>query len=95
MTFDIDFSQEAKKDVSEIYAWHENIRSGLGKRFRIDLKQATSFLRTKPDGIQIRYADLRIIFLKKFTYGVHYRIRKNTVKVMAVLHTKRKPRFRD
>lgn len=93
MTFDIDFSQEAKKDVSETYAWYENIRSGLGNRFRADLRQTTSFLRSEPDGIQIRYADVRIIFLKNFPYGIHYRIRKIIVKVMAVLHVKRKPRW--
>ncbi|MCF8277979.1 MAG: type II toxin-antitoxin system RelE/ParE family toxin [Flavobacteriales bacterium] len=92
MNHRLHFSEEAKKDVLDIFAWYEDIKTGLGKRFKKQLTISTAHLRKEPHTIQIKYADVRIIFLKIFPYGIHFQIVGNEVFVIAVLHTSRKPR---
>ncbi|MGB0918446.1 MAG: type II toxin-antitoxin system RelE/ParE family toxin [Flavobacteriales bacterium] len=92
MKYKLHFTQAAKYDSKKAHKWYEEIRKGLGDRFRKELTSATNHLRQDPSSIQTRYRDVRIIFLKVFPYGVHYRIVENQVHILAVLHTSRKPK---
>jgi plasmid stabilization system protein ParE len=92
MKFQLHFTEEAKHDSRKTFGWYEEIRKGLGGRFRKELTNATKHLRQDPHSIEIRYEDVRIVFLKVFPYGIHYRIVGNEVQILAVLHTSRKPR---
>ncbi len=94
MSYSVRVGTSAEKDLLQAVLWYEEIRSGLGIRFEDDLRNAVSQLTENPYSCQIRYDDTRIIFLKIFPYGIHYRIQEDQVQVPAVLHTSRKPHFK-
>lgn len=90
--FSVHFTEAAKFDSKEAYKWYEEIHEGLGDRFRKELTKTTAYLRKDPKSIQVRYGDVRVIYLKVFPYGIHFKLSANQVHVIAVLHTSRKPR---
>lgn len=95
MSYWIKVGASAENDLLEAYLWYEQIREGLGIRFENDFRDAISQLEENPYNCQIRYDGTRIVFLKIFPYGIHYRIRESQVQVASVFHTSRKPRFED
>ena len=64
MKFRLHFTEVAKYDSKEAFGWYEEIHKGLGGRFRKELTNVTKHLRKDPHSIQVRYSDIRIIFLK-------------------------------
>jgi hypothetical protein len=79
MSYRLHFSEAAKKDVLDIYDWYESLKSGLGNRFRKELTSTSSLLRKDPLIIQFKYADMCIVFLKVFPYGIHFTVVDNEV----------------
>ncbi|MBL4586081.1 MAG: type II toxin-antitoxin system RelE/ParE family toxin [Flavobacteriales bacterium] len=95
MNYSVKVGAMAETDLSKTFYWYEEIREGLGNRFENDFRDAISQLKDNSFRCQIKYDGTRIIFLKIFPYGIHYRIRGNQVQVASVFHTSRKPRFGD
>jgi plasmid stabilization system protein ParE len=48
-----------------------------------------------PAIFQVRYREVRIAFLNKFPFGVHFKIDANreTIVILAVLHTSQNPQI--
>jgi plasmid stabilization system protein ParE len=79
-------------DIAEAIFFFNNIQEGVGYRFKEDLKKEIAFLRKHPEIIQKRHHDLRISFLKKFPFGIHFLLDENAVRVIAIFHTSRDPK---
>jgi len=92
MNYRIKVETNAETDLLEAFLWFEEIQEGLGIRFENDFRDAISLLIRNPYNYQIRYDNTRIVFLKIFPFGIHYRILGNQVQVASVFHTSRKPR---
>ena len=79
-------------EIKEALLWHEEQKKGLGKKLNTEIKQVFTEILKDPDLFQKRYRNVRIRFLKKFKYGIHYEIKGELIVVFAVIHTARKPR---
>ncbi len=44
-------------------------------------------IQKNPLKIQIRYEQIRVSFLKKFPYGIHFNVTENIILIIAVFHT--------
>jgi len=44
-----------------------------------------------PLGYQIRYRDVRIKFIRRFPYGIHYLVEPGHIIIIAVFHTSKSP----
>jgi toxin ParE1/3/4 len=84
-------SDESRLDILEAFSWYESRRPGLGKDFELCLEAGLNQLQQDPSLFQKRYKNLRIYFIDRFPYGIHYLIEQNTVKVFGVFHTSRNP----
>jgi len=84
-------SDESRLDILDAFSWYESRRPGLGKDFELCLEAGLSQIKRNPLLFQKRYKNLRIYFIDRFPYGIHYLIEENTVKVLAVFHTSRNP----
>ena len=62
-------------------------QDGLGGLFVEDLFLAIDSVKANPFAFQGWYKAYRVKFLKRFSFGVHYKIDKKTIIVMAVFHT--------
>ena len=60
---------------------------GLEKKFLLDLEQGMNDIQRNPLNYQLRHKNVRIKFLEKFDFGIHYIIENKTVFVLAVFHT--------
>jgi len=84
-------SDESRLDILDAFSWYESRRPGLGKDFELCLEAGLSQLKRDPLLFQKRYKNLRIYFIDRFPYGIHYLIEADTIKVLAVFHTSRNP----
>jgi len=84
-------SDEAYYDILDAYLWYESARDGLGKDFELCLEAEINRLLKNPLQYQVQYKKIRIAYIERFPYGVHFIIDKKFIKVIAVFHTSRNP----
>lgn len=85
-------SDEAVLDIEEAFLWYAKIERNLANRFEVELYSVFDDLHLYPDSFQKRYKNIRVRFLKKFPYGVHYSVRKNSIIVVGVFHVGKNPK---
>ena len=80
-------SSQSERDTEKIIQYYIEIKPRLAKEFLGELKAIRKFIQKNPKKIQVRYADIRIAFLKKFPVGVHFKIIEDTVMILSILGT--------
>lgn len=91
MIYKISTSSQTKKDIECILLWYLDKSKTITKKFLSDLEKTKSYIEKNPQKIQVRYANVRIAFLKKFPYGIHFILEDNTIQIIAVLGTSESP----
>jgi plasmid stabilization system protein ParE len=81
----------AAADIEEAFDWYEGQRSGLGLEFRAELEAAIGRLATNPQLYQVIHRETRRALLRRFPYGVFYRVYPQAIIVVAVMHGRRTP----
>ncbi|MBU2914372.1 type II toxin-antitoxin system RelE/ParE family toxin [Reichenbachiella agariperforans] len=91
MAYAVEITKAAEEDIRDAYLFYTEQNNGLGHAFEVRLQQAVDSIHTFPFKSQTRFEQTRIIYLKKFPYGVHFRIDKSnsTILIVAVFHTSR------
>jgi plasmid stabilization system protein ParE len=90
-TYTVSFSEDALLDILDAFHWYESVRDGLGKDFELCLDAEVNALKRSPRKQQVKYKGIRITFIERFPYGIHYLIEDAEVKIIAVFHTSRDP----
>jgi len=88
MVFEIQFSNEARLDIDEARKYYLKISDDLLKRFDNDIVETVERLRLNPQNFQKRYRNIKIVFTKKFPYGLHYLTENKYVYIQRFLHQK-------
>jgi plasmid stabilization system protein ParE len=91
MAYTLHIAEAAEGDIREALLWYEEQMEGLGYNFEKHISKALDSLREKPLKNQIRYGSVRMFFLKKFPYGIHFYVSDNNILIVAVFHTSRDP----
>ena len=86
------FIKEALFDVEEIVLWYEEQREGLSYDFELCLEVGIHEIQRNPDAFQKRYKSVKIRFIQRFPFGIHYIIEENKIIVLGVFHTSRSPK---
>ena len=86
------FTPAAGAEVAEAQAWYEAQAPGLGVRFRAELEAAVQRLAANPEGFPVVLRDVRRARLRRFPYGLFYRVRPDALVVLACFHARRDPR---
>jgi plasmid stabilization system protein ParE len=82
----------AAADVEEAWLWYEAQREGLGDEFLQVVEQALESIATFPESAPIVQRDIRRHLLRRFPYGLFYRLVQDQIVVVACFHAKRSPR---
>ena len=85
-------SDESRLDIFDAFLWYESCGEGLGVDFELCLEAGFEYIQHNPLLSQKRYKKLRIHFIKRFPYGIHYLFDGNDIKVFGVFHTSRDPK---
>ena len=90
--YKIHFVKEALFDIEDIVLWYEEQRIGLSYDFELCLEAGVDAILRNPDAFQKKYRNIKVRFISRFPYGIHYRFEKNEIIVIGVFHTSRSPK---
>jgi plasmid stabilization system protein ParE len=76
----------AKQDARTARRWYERQRSGLGSQFVDALTEAIAALQRSPAMYARVHGEFRRMRVRKFPYGVFYRVEGERVIVHRILH---------
>lgn len=88
MSYSLLVSDRAIMQTEKAVNWFFEMQPGLEIKFLLELDRGMIFIQKNPLKCQLRYKDVRIKFLKKFDFGIHYIIESKTVFVLSLLHVK-------
>jgi len=84
-------SDDARLDAIEAALWYEYQRSGLGSDFELCPEVAFNQLQRNPLHYEKRYENVRIHYIDRFPYAIHYLFEEETIKVFGIFHTRKNP----
>jgi plasmid stabilization system protein ParE len=87
------FLKYAKQELDDATQFYEMEFSGLGPRFREEVKNTVSRIVEYPEAWPQERGDIRKCMLYKFSYVLLYSIEKMHVVIIAVAHQHRKPEY--
>lgn len=87
MNYSLVISDLAILQTNKAAQWFFEQTPGLEIKFLTELDKAMKYIQKQPLNCQLRYKTVRIKFLKKFDFGIHYIFENQTVFVLYVFHT--------
>lgn len=87
MAYKLITTPETEEDIENAVHYYSSIRANLARLFLTELKAVKKYINKNPEKIQLRYKNVRIAFLKKFPYGIHYIFANDTITIIAVFGT--------
>jgi hypothetical protein len=93
MTRALSFHPDIFYEVNDAYTWYEVKSSGLGKQFITELENAFELIKITPLYWAKFSGRFRKYLLKRFPFGVIYRVEKSEIYVVAIMHLSRKPGY--
>lgn len=82
---------EAEADLAEAKRWYEQRREGLGADFLLCVEEALQRMGRHPELYPVVYKDVRRAVIRRFPYGIFYRLMGEEIVVIGVLHGRRDP----
>lgn len=87
------FTRYAKQELEDAIRFYELEYSGLGKRFKEEVKSAALRIAKYPQAWSTERGDVRKCLLHRFPYKLLYSIEEDHILVIAVAHQHRKPDY--
>jgi plasmid stabilization system protein ParE len=82
---------EAEQDLEDAAAWYAEQRPGLGQELLDEALWSFQQIAEQPRFYPIVHRDTRRALLRRFPFGVFYRIEPDFIVVVAVMHGSRDP----
>ena len=96
MTYVLRFRPEVVGDLEDGANWYDDRRPGLGGEFLEECKAALDRILDRPEQGTVDPVGVRSVRLHRFPYVVHFRIRRSTIVVFAIMFGGRDPsKWRD
>jgi hypothetical protein len=89
----IDFHPEADQEMFEAARYYQSLSSGLGDDYLDEVECAVRSIATSPQTWPILEGDFRRRLVKRFPFGVIYRIEPDKILIIAVAHLRKKPGY--
>lgn len=89
----VEFHSEARLDFDESWSWYASKDTAAAIRFIASLEVALASIAEDPSQFGNPEESLRELPLKKFPFRVIYRFDDQRIIVIAIAHTRRRPRF--
>ncbi len=91
MRYKVHVRPEAEKDIEETAFWYENQSKGLGGDFLDELLSVRELIVENPELCPKIFRQTRRAIMKRFPFGVYYRIEDSFIVIIAVMHGSRHP----
>ncbi|MEO7726675.1 MAG: type II toxin-antitoxin system RelE/ParE family toxin [Burkholderiales bacterium] len=91
MTLRIVFRRAAKSEYEDAALWYDKQRRGLGEEFILQIEQSLTSAADGPQRYPVVFGNVRRTVARRFPYSVYFRVRSDTLVVIAVFHGRRNP----
>jgi len=91
MTLRVVFRRAAKSEFEDAAVWYDEQRNGLGEEFIAEIEEAVSRAAATPSRYPIVFGDIRRTVARRFPDSIYFRVRANSLIVLAVFHGRRSP----
>jgi len=85
------FRRAARIEFEDAAIWYENQRPGLGEEFVLEVEQILAGAVAAPMRFPVVAQDVRRAVTRRFPYAIYFRVRADTLVVIAVFHGRRNP----
>ncbi|MBU0621290.1 MAG: type II toxin-antitoxin system RelE/ParE family toxin [Gammaproteobacteria bacterium] len=92
MTLEIRLRPEAELDLEDAAIWYEKQSVGLGRQFLDEALASLSTIAESPLLYPLMHRNTRRALMRRFPFGVYYRVNPYAVIVVAIMHGSRDPR---
>lgn len=86
-----DLRPRAREDIRLAADWYYAASPTFAYRFVVELYAALERIEAYPESYAIVQNGIRRAALHDFPYVIYYRIKKDTIRILSVLHTSRNP----
>lgn len=87
------FSPQARDEFVDAHRYYERQVTGLGARFRDEVRSTLNRLQTWPLAAPVERGDVRRMVLTRFPYKLLYSVEAGSIYVIAVAHQHRMPDY--
>jgi len=87
------FHSEAEEEFNNAIDYYEEIESGLGYDFAIEVYSTIQRAVAFPKAWPVMEGEIRRSLVKRFPYGVLYSEEENGLYILAVMHLHRHPNY--
>ena len=87
------FHPAAEIEMIDAAAWYEKQQPNLGKRFIASVQDTINRLKLQPDLYPLIEKDVRRCLTKIFPFGVLFRVQRDCIEIIAVMHLHRDPNY--
>jgi len=91
MAYKVSITAIAENDIREAFLWYEGQKENLGNLFKKHVSKAVNSILNNPLKTQVSYGEIRVFFLRKFPFGIHFHVAGNNILIVAVFHTSINP----
>jgi toxin ParE1/3/4 len=87
------FLDPAEEEMIEAALYYEDQAVGLGEHFVAEVQHAVQPIAEHPTSSKIIKGAVRRRLLRRFPFGILYRIEKEEIVIVAVMHLRRRPGY--
>jgi plasmid stabilization system protein ParE len=87
------YRPEAVADIVDASAWYARQKDGLGEEFLSAVRDTADRISEQPLLYAVVHRETRRALVRRFPYGLYYKLWDQKVVVVACFHTSRKPRI--
>ncbi len=88
MDFKLIILEEAEKEWDNSISWYNEKDESLGYEVYEEIRKNILTLKENPFIYQKRYGDLRVLFTKRFRFGIYFFVENNQIIITAILNSK-------
>ena len=82
----------AAADIDEAFLWYKRQQAGLGEEFLTAVQSALENVVAHPTRYPVVHRETRRVLLRRFPYGIYYRVYGELIVVVACMHGRRDPK---
>lgn len=86
------FRPQADQEVQAARQWYDDQRPGLGIEFATAIDDAVERIASNPLAFPAIHGETRRTVVRRFPYGIYFRVLRDEIVVTAVMHGRRDPR---
>jgi plasmid stabilization system protein ParE len=91
MRLPVSVPPQVEAEAARAAQWYERESLGLGVAFLEVVEATLAAIAENPKRYPLVHRDVRRALLKRFPYGVFFRVRPRAIRVLAIVHLARDP----